>query len=154
MGRREDLIRQEAEAWRRIDALVRGITPDQLERPGVTPDGWSVKDLMWHVAAWSDDTARVLGEMSAGTWDGEDPSDEPGYTDRLNREWFDRSRTMDPNEVRSAWYASRGRLLEAFGALEELTPDAEEWFEEAGPSHYAEHAADLAEWVQRLRSEA
>lgn len=153
MARREDLLRREAEGWRRIDALVDGLTPDQLERPGFTPDGWSVKDLMWHVAAWSTDTARVLGEMKDGTWDGQDPSDAPGYTDRVNREWFERSRGMELEEVRSAWYASRRRLLEAFGTLGEITPDADEWFEETGPTHYAKHTPDLESWIARLRSE-
>ena len=88
MGRREDLLRQEAEGWARIDALVEGLAPEDVDRPGLTDEGWSVKDMMWHVAAWSDDTARVLRDMEAGTWDGEDPSAAPGYTDRVNREWF------------------------------------------------------------------
>jgi hypothetical protein len=151
MGRREDLLRQEAEGWRRIDALVDGLTSEQIERPGYTDAGWSVKDMMWHVAAWSQDTARVLNDMKAGNWDGEDPSQEAGYTDRVNREWFERSRTMRIEEVRSAWYAARERLLESFGALGEVTPDAEEWFDESGPAHYAEHVPGLQAWVERLR---
>jgi mycothiol maleylpyruvate isomerase-like protein len=151
MGRREDLLRQEAEGWQRIDALVGDLTPEQIERPGYTDEGWSVKDMMWHVAAWSQDTARVLNDMEAGSWDGEDPSEAAGYTDRVNREWFARSRTMEVEEVRSAWHAARGRLLEAFGALGEVTPDADEWFEETGPAHYAEHLPDLQAWVERHR---
>src|SRR5688500_14086173 len=119
MGRREDLLRQEAEGWRRIDALVDGLTSEQIECPGYTDEGWSVKDMMWHVAAWSQDAARVLNDMKAGNWDGEDPSEEAGYTDRVNREWFERSRTMGIEEVRSAWYAGRECLLESFGALGE-----------------------------------
>lgn len=152
MGRREDLLRQEAEGWARIDALVEGLIPEEIDRPGLTDEGWSVKDMMWHVAAWSDDTARVLREMEAGTWDGEDPSEAPGYTDRVNREWFARSRTMEVEDARSAWYTMRARMLEAFGALGEVTSDAEEWFEEAGPAHYAEHLPDLQAWVERIGS--
>ena len=151
MGRREDLLRQEAEGWRRIDAFVERLTPEEIERPGYTDEGWSVKDMMWHVAAWSQDAARVLNDMRAGNWDGEDPSQEAGYTDRVNREWFERSRTMGTEEVRSAWYAARQRLLESFGALGEVTPDAEEWFDESGPAHYAEHVPGLEAWVERLR---
>jgi hypothetical protein len=41
-------------------------------------------------------------------------------------------------------------MLEAFGALEAPSPGAEEWFEESGPRHYAEHEPDLRAWVQRL----
>lgn len=152
MGRREDLLRQEAEGWARIDALVDGLTPEQIERPGYTDEGWSVKDMMWHVAAWSQDTARVLVDMEAGTWNGEDPSEAAGYTDRVNREWFARSRTMGIEEVRSAWYAARERLLESFGKLGEVTPDAAEWFDETGPAHYAEHVPGLQAWVERIGS--
>jgi mycothiol maleylpyruvate isomerase-like protein len=151
MGRREELLRQEAEGWQRIDGLVDHLTPEQIERPGYTDEGWSVKDVMWHVAAWSQDTARVLREMEVGTWDGEDPSEAQGCTDGVNREWFARSRMMELEEVRSAWHTARGRLLEAFGALGAVTPDADEWFEETGPAHYAEHLPDLQAWVERLR---
>ena len=152
MGHREDLLRREAEGWAHIDALVDGLTPEEIERVGLTDEGWSVRDMMWHVAAWSEDTARVLREIEAGTWDGEDPTEAPGYTDRVNREWFARSRTMEVEEVHSAWHAMRVRMLEAFGALGEVTPDAVEWFEEAGPAHYAEHLPDLQAWVERIGS--
>ena len=152
MGLREDLLRQEAEGWQRIDGLLARLTLEQIERPGYTDEGWSVKDMMWHVAAWSQDTVRVLGDMGAGTWDGEDPSEVAGYTDRVNGEWFARSRTMGVEEVRAAWYAARERLLESFGALGEVTPDAEEWFDETGPAHYAEHLPGLQAWVERTGS--
>jgi hypothetical protein len=59
MGRREDLLRQEAEGWQRIDGLVGDLTPEQIERPGYTDEGWSVKDMMWHVAAWSEELGEV-----------------------------------------------------------------------------------------------
>jgi hypothetical protein len=130
------------------------MTPEEIVRPGYTADGWSVKDMMSHVAAWSDYTARVLDEIAAGTWDGRDEFAEPGSVDRLNREWFERDRDLPLDEVRSAWHASRGRLLESFGALAEITADADEWFEETGPSHYAEHLRDLVTWTSRLRSKS
>jgi len=153
-GRREDLLRREAEGWARIAGLLDGLSPEQLERPGLLPDGWSVKDLLWHVAVWCDDTARVLGEMRTGTWDGQDPSLQAGWTDRANREAFERSRTMAAPEVRGAWREQRTRMLEAFAALDVVTPEADEWFEESGPSHYEEHRPGLEAWVERLRSGA
>ena len=153
MGRREDLLRREAEAWRRIDGLVEAMAPDDLVRPGYTAERWSVKDMMAHVAAWSNLAANILGEIAAGTWRGHHVSDEPGGTDRLNSEWFERDRDLDVDTVRSDWHASRARLLESFGELDEITPDADEWFEESGPSHYAEHLPDLERWIERLRDE-
>jgi hypothetical protein len=153
MGRREDLLRREAEAWGRIDGVVEFLSAAELVRPGYTVEGWSVKDMMAHVAAWSNVAAGVLREISAGTWSGHHVSDEPGGTDRLNAEWFERDRELDVDTVRSEWHASRARMLEAFGALVEIAPDADEWFEESGPSHYAEHMPDLERWDTRMRSE-
>jgi len=150
-GRREELLRDEAAGWEGLTALVDGLDARELEVPGVTPDGWSVKDVAWHVAAWSRDTARVLREIAAGTWNGIDPSSEPGWTDRTNAEWFERSRAMAPGDVSAELRAAREDLLGAFGELDELTPDADEWFEETGPTHYAKHLEDLEPWVAALR---
>ena len=153
MGRREDLLRREAEAWGRIDGVVESLSAAELGLSGYTVEGWSMKDMMAHVAAWSTVAASVLREISAGTWTGHHASDEPGGIDRLNAEWFERDRELDVDTVRSEWHASRTRMLEAFGALYEATSDADEWFEESGPTHYAEHQADLERWVTRMRSE-
>ena len=153
MGRREDLLRREAEAWGRIDGVVESLSAGELVRPGYTVEGWSVKDMMAHVAAWSNVAAGVLREISAGTWSGHHASDEPGGTNQLNAEWFERGRELDVDRVRSEWHASRTRMLEAFGALDEITPDADEWFEESGPSHYAEHLPDLERWLRGMRAD-
>lgn len=150
MAGREDLIRREAEGWQRLGAALDGLTPAELEWPGLTEEGWSIKDLLWHIAVWCDDAAAVLGAMAAGTWDGFDRWAELG-TDRVNEEAFQRSRTMGLEPVRVAWWRERGRMLEAFGGLERVTPQAAEWFDEAGPTHYEEHLPDLEAWVGRLR---
>jgi hypothetical protein len=39
-------------------------------------------------------------------------------------------------------------MLERFGALEVLTANADEWFEESGPLHYAEHLHELEVWIR------
>jgi hypothetical protein len=153
VGRREDLLRREAEAWGRIDGVVESLSAAELGLSGYTVEGWSMKDMMAHVAAWSTVAASVLREISAGTWTGHHASDEPGGIDRLNAEWFERDRELDVDTVRSEWHASRTRMLEAFSTLDEVTPDADEWFEESGPSHYAEHLPDLKRWGTRTRSE-
>jgi hypothetical protein len=152
MGRREELLRREAEGWDRVASLVAELSAEQQERPGLSPEGWSVRDLLWHLAFWYDDAARALEQMRAGTWGGDDPSRVPGWADRVNDEELTRSRTMSTIEAREAWLRERRRMLEALGALAELTPDAEEWFEESGPTHAAAHLPELEAWVGRLRS--
>jgi hypothetical protein len=91
--------------------------------------------------------------MRDGTWDGADPSTQPGWTDRVNDAEFERSRSMPVADVRAALGAARRRHLDALGALGEVTPAAQEWFDESGPLHFEEHAADLERWAERLRVE-
>jgi hypothetical protein len=153
VGRREDLLRREAEAWARLERVTADLTDAELARPGYTSDGWAIRDLWWHLAAWCEDTTRVLGEMRAGTWDGSDPSTQPGWTDRINAAWFERSRAMTLEEVRAAATDARREHLAAFAALPEVTADAEGWFDETGPLHFETHLVDLEPWAERLRAE-
>ena len=39
--------------------------------------------------------------------------------------------------------SSRIRMLHALEALPEITPQAQEWFEESGDGHYVEHLPEL-----------
>lgn len=114
------------------------------------PDAWSPTDVLRHVAWWCDEAARVLREMAAGTWTGEDPSSGPGWTDRVNRRELERSGAMSLEGAREGCTDGRRRMLEAFGALADVTPAAGEWFDESGAAHYAEHVPDL----ERLAGDA
>ena len=80
--------------------------------------------------------------MRAGTFD---PGEETPRVDRArNAEWFELS-TRDGHRATcgSEFVAARQRMVEEFGAMPELTPEAWEWFEESGPLHYAKHVEDL-----------
>lgn len=151
MGRREELLRAEERGWHELNDLIGGLSTAQLERPGYAPDGWSVKDMMWHVACWSADCVRAFDQMRAGTFAGatieEDAED-------VNRHWFEQSQRLDVTTVKAEWFASRTVMVERFASFEPLTPDADEWFDETGPIHYEKHLADLRTFVPTLRSEA
>ncbi|MGZ8600048.1 MAG: DinB family protein [Actinomycetota bacterium] len=120
---------------------------DVVGRAG-SPGAWSVADVLWHVARWCDEAARVLAEIHAGRWDAaRDPSADPGFTERVNLAALEASREMPFADARRAWLDARGRMLEAFGALPEVTADSDVWLEESGPRHYAEHVPDLERLV-------
>jgi hypothetical protein len=40
-------------------------------------------------------------------------------------------------------------MRQAFTQLDDVGGDAWEWFDESGPRHYAEHAADLRSFLER-----
>jgi hypothetical protein len=149
MGR-DELLALEARGWRTIEEAVRGLGTDRLEHPGMNGDGWSIKDLLWHLARWHEEAARVIGER---TWDAVEASTGPAWVDGLNAEALAESRGMGLEEVRSGGRDRRGRMREAFEALEDPPASAVEWFEESGTLHYREHADELARWTGRLRSE-
>jgi hypothetical protein len=151
MARREDPLLAEGQAWRRVELAIDGLDAGQLERRGLGEDAWSIKDLLWHLARWHEEAARVLDE---GSWDQDPGSTEPGWVDRVNAEALAAGRWTDVEDVRSGCRERRARMRSAFEGLEEPPPAAREWFEESGTLHYAEHAEDLARWTERLRAPA
>jgi len=148
VGRREELLRAEAEGWEELIAVLDATAPELLEPPGVNAEGWAVRDVMWHLAFWCSDAARALGEMGHGSFARDREPDEPAQVDAVNDRELERSRGMEPDQVRSELHRGRSAMLERFGALEVLTADADEWFEESGPLHYAEHLPELEAWIR------
>lgn len=142
---RSRLLEDEAAQWRALGDVYERIPDDRFEEPSVTPEGWSPKDVMFHLAAWMQDCATQLERMRLGTFD---PGEETREAiDRQNDEWFDRSRTMDPQEVRARLEPARRRMVEGLASMPEVTPLAWEWFEESGPLHLAKHVNDLEAWL-------
>ena len=43
-------------------------------------------------------------------------------------------------------------MLQEWGALGEVTPDAERWIRKSGADHYAEHLPRLREWVAEIQT--
>jgi hypothetical protein len=151
MARREELLRAEAEGWEAFVALADAVPPALVELPGLNAEGWAVRDLIWHVAFWCADAARALAAIAEGR---QDRVREP-YGDvevnHLNDRELERSRRMQVVEVRTELHRARAAMLERFGALAGFTADADEWFEESGPAHYAEHAPELEAWARANR---
>jgi Mycothiol maleylpyruvate isomerase N-terminal domain len=131
-----------------LNGLLHGLTTEQITAPGYTAEGWSVKDMMWHIAAWSADAASRFERMRAGTFDPSEVRD----TQALNDAWFEVSRGLDLGTVKAEWHSARTMMVEHFGEAEALAAEADEWFEEAGGQHYDEHLEDLRGWVERLTS--
>jgi hypothetical protein len=151
MARREELLRAEAEGWEALVALADAVPPDLVELPGVNAEGWAARDVMWHVAFWCADAARALSAIAEGKLDRVREPYGDAEVDRLNDRELERSRGMKVDEVRVELHRARAAMLERFGALARLTADADEWFEESGPAHYAEHAGELEAWVRANR---
>ena len=139
------LLREEEEGWAALHVTFARVPADRFEEATLTPEGWSPKDAMFHLAGWLADCARVLEQIREGTFD-RAAEDELAIAD-INRSWFELSRIMDPPTVRAEFEGSRLKARECFATLPEVTPDAWEWFEESGPIHYREHGNGLEAWL-------
>jgi hypothetical protein len=148
MARREELLRAEAEGWEAFVALADAVPPDLVDLPGLNSEGWAARDVMWHVAFWCSDAARALGEIAEGRFDRVREPYADAEVNRLNDRELERSRGMRVDEVHAELHRTRAAMLARFGALAEITAEADEWFEESGPAHYAEHALELEAWVR------
>ena len=140
----DDLLAEEDRAWTLLHDCFAQIPTERFEEPTVTAEGWSPKDVMFHVGAWLADCARVLERIHEGTFDRDE---ERVDIERQNRAWFEASRALDPREARAGFEGARQKARECFATLGALTPDAREWFEESGALHYPKHLADLRAWL-------
>jgi len=140
----EGLLADEERGWLTLTEVFGDVPPDRFDEPSVTDEGWSPKDVMYHLAAWSDEAAKVLGRIAAGTHRENDPD-----IQALNEEWFEEGRGLDDDVVRIRFAKGRVAMRQVFSKLTEVDAQAWEWFEESGPRHYEEHLPDLRSFLER-----
>ena len=140
----EGLLAEEERGWLELTHVFGDVPPDRFDEPSVTDEGWSPKDVMYHVAAWSEEAAKVLGRIAAGTHRASDLD-----IQALNEEWFEQGRGLEDDVVRIRFSKGRVAMRQVFSRLPEVDLSAWEWFEESGPRHYAEHLPDLRSFLER-----
>ncbi len=133
-----------------LDALAE-VDADLVTTPGVM-DRWSVRDLVVHIAAWSEHGAAALDLAADGR--GAEFAYSKRDTDAMNERFLADARTTTPA-------AALTREERSFAAFREriagLDPDllalklgngdtVEEVIRYDGPDHYAEHTAHLRAW--------
>ena len=148
MGKREDLITAEERSWSELHAMIADLTPEEMEARGMGPDEWSAKDVLWHLGCWTAEAAKQLECIRLGTYVEQDWDN----TDELNAQMTEEGRRQDVATVMTELTAARNRAPQEFGALEAVTPDAEEWFSEVGSEHYDDHLSELRAWIGELES--
>ncbi len=137
---RSELASREADAWSAFEAAVQRIPRDRWATEGVLP-GWSVNDLLWHVAGWVDRCAEILERLRDGVHEGlEETTDE---VEAMNEAFAAAARTMDGDAIWSGLAAARDLVRRRWDELPEVDADAIEWFAGETFEHYEEHMADL-----------
>jgi Mycothiol maleylpyruvate isomerase N-terminal domain len=142
-----ELLTAEDAGWEELHSLLDSLSAERAELPGYYPEGWSAKDLLAHVGAWLAEAGVVLERILVGTYRLEEI-----HVDAMNEQFLEAMRDLPLRTVRAQAWAARTRMLQAWRALPELTPDAAFWISKSGAEHYAEHLPRLRKWVAELRS--
>ena len=141
-----ELMAAEDAGWDELHALMDSLTTEQAERPGYYPEGWSAKDLLAHIGTWLAEAGVVLERIRVGTYRPEEID-----VESMNRQFLEAMKDVPLEIVRAQASAARTRMLQAWRALPELTPEAAFWIRKAGADHYQEHLPRFRQWVGELR---
>ena len=142
-----NLLEAEKAGWEALEGLVKQLTPEQAMIPGLHP-GWSVKDLLAHVAGWLAEAGAALERSGSET-----STDGGVDVDARNEVFVDANRDQPLSLVLTEMRAARQRMLLRLHGLSDVPAAAEASVRKAGPEHYAEHLPRLRKWVAELRSE-
>jgi hypothetical protein len=149
MDRKEELLEIERARWHEFRDLVDRIPSDRMEDPTLNADGWSVKDLLWHVRCWNTVVADELQRIQAGTFE-----DFDWNTEQNNERFLAEGRRMDPLSVQAELAVSREHAVRAMAALMDVPPKAEELFSETAFKHIDDHLPELHHFAERVAGTA
>jgi hypothetical protein len=145
--------------WRDLDALFRGLTAAELERPMYSEDGpgWRVRDLIPHLATWQDPAARAARKVVA---EGITPKPDDrvrtflGLTDTvddMNDVTFRARRERSVADLLAEFRAKQDDLMKALAALRpeqlmngDTVDDVFAAFRVPGLVHLRKHRGELA----------
>jgi hypothetical protein len=146
---KQTLTEREAEAWAEFRAQVDRLTPEQREQPDANADGWSMRDVLWHIAHWWNDLAGMVEEVNRGGTFVEPPEDDEA-TNADNARILAESRQMTIDAVERRVLVARERLLAAWSTLSELDEALERWFVWETIEHYEEHLDDARRFAEEV----
>ncbi len=136
---REELLAIERRRWPRLVELLDEVPTGRSQDPSLNPEGWSVRDAVWHLACWNDVVATQLESMRAGTFDeGFDWQQEEN-----NARFLASGRAVAYETARVSLDDSRVRVVRAMEDLLEVTPRAIELFSEPAYKHIDDHLPEI-----------
>lgn len=149
--RRDALVSELMDARDAFVSALADVEPDLFTTPGIV-EAWSARDLVAHVAFWSDHGADALELAASGR--GADFDYESSETDAINEEVFAGASTLTPMEAyereQVAFERFRDDLADLDPALLDLALGNGDRVLAVvrydGPDHYAEHAAHIRAW--------
>jgi uncharacterized protein (TIGR03083 family) len=140
MSQKQALLSEVNAQYEELFSSVMGLQDEHMTRPMLA--GWSVKDILAHIAGWQREIAAMLERMAGGQRpapDGVDYSDVDGW----NARFVEEMRGLSPGEVLTALHAAQAACVHAAEALPEERfaegRTAERLLREWVIGHYDEH---------------
>jgi hypothetical protein len=146
MSDKEKLLRDADEAFAELRQAIDGLTDDELRE--VWLGSWGVREILIHISGWHEVAAPALGNIARG----EAPYPPGTYDDfdAWNARFVLHRTGVKTADVLAELLVSHENFVEAARALPEEHFEAgraaREMFENNGPGHYREHAAQVREW--------
>jgi hypothetical protein len=142
---RNEMLDLERVRWDQLQRLLYEIPIDRFDEPTLNPDGWSVRDLLWHLARWNEVIAEQLELMNAGTFD----ERFDWNTEENNAVFMAEGRSVSVEDALSALAASRQKSIDSMRRLPDaLPPRAGELFSESAYRHLDDHLLELTDFVE------
>jgi hypothetical protein len=146
MSDKEKLLREADEAYAELREAIEGLSDDEMRQ--VWLGSWGVREILIHIAGWHAVATPALGHIARG----EAPYPPGTYDDfdAWNARFVIQKTGVKTSDVLGELDVSHNRFVEAARALPaehfQAGTTARETFENNGPGHYREHAAQIREW--------
>ena len=146
MRDKDELLSRTSEAFGELRSAIAGLDEDRMRR--VWLGSWGVRDILAHISGWHREMIPALGRVRQG----EAPCPKGTYDDfdAWNARFATAKRGAKTSEILDELEASHRDFVAAAVVLadEHLVSDAvaRKIIDGAGPKHYREHAAQIAEW--------
>lgn len=138
-GTTGELVARIQAGFRPVRDAAQALSPAALE--SASPAGWTLKEMLAHVAYWEETVVPRLAALRAGGAEGSGRS-----VDEVNAEVAREARARSGREVLERWDAAHAALLEAVRALSAAELSDRRFIDTVvGETyeHYPEHAAEL-----------
>ncbi|WIG58518.1 MAG: hypothetical protein OJF49_001264 [Ktedonobacterales bacterium] len=148
---RQQLLKRLDTAWTALKASYVGLSDAQLTQPGVA-DGWSVKDILAHVATWEEEALKYLPLILA---DRRPPRYAALYggVDAFNAQMTDQKRSLSLAQVQRHLDDTHRRLIAYLHSVPEEHFMRETRFRRRlrldTYSHYPIHTQMIQHWRER-----
>jgi hypothetical protein len=146
MSDKEKLLREADEAYAELRQAIEGLSDDEMRQ--IWLGSWGVREILIHISGWHEVATPALGHIARD----EAPYPPGTYDDfdAWNARFVIQKTAVKTSDVLAELDVSHKNFVEAARALPDqhfqAGKTARETFENNGPGHYREHAAQIREW--------